>query len=219
MRKLFLIVFVLLFVFAMGCSGNSGVTPDERVSMEEFFAGLTYDDSVAGTFTVIDADGVILFEGDLLRADDGSLQLSEVRNGEIQIDFTWLNWIDCSVDYLNPAGFTPDGRSLYYIGTTMKYNLNVQNLCLPIYNATVKSKQLYLGGLYHMQLLPGDSTEIWEHQYLKHGTTVLYDEYYIPYGTHAGNDVTWVGVIVPFNFWWLQIELVLYCDAAGMWDP
>jgi hypothetical protein len=145
--------------------------------------------------------------------------LGDVRNAELEIDFTWLNWIDCSVDYLNPDGYTNDGRNLYYIGSTMEYNLNVENFCWTIYNGKVRTEQRYLGGPKNGELMPGESVEEWLNQKLKHGITVLYDDYYIPWNTLPGNAVTWARVWFPFNCWCIQIDIILYNNACGIWDP
>jgi len=204
---------------AMGCSSNNAVTPDDRGTMEDFFSNLTWDESNAGSFYVTDADGVVLFESNLVRDDNGNLAFGETRNGEILVDLTWLNLVDCTVDYLNPAGFTPDGRSLYYIGTDMCYDLNVEVHGFTINNATVIAQQRYLGGPYDGQLLPGESTETWLNQLLNNGINVLNDCYYIPYGTHPGNDVTWAIVMFPFNIWCMHFDIILYNNPCGVWDP
>jgi hypothetical protein len=219
-KKLSWLMICALLLFVIGCSGNAGLTPDDnRVSMEEFFSNLTYDDSVAGYVTVTDADGKIVLEGTLVRGDNGELMLGEVRTGEVIIDLTWLNWVDCSVDYLNPAGFTPDGRSLYYIGTTMEYELNVHNNGWVIWNASVRAEQRYLGGPKNGELLPGASSEEWLHQTLWKGDNIFPDDYYIPYGTLPGNANTWAVIWFPFDFWCIHIDILIFNDTAGVWDP
>ena len=219
MRKFVWILLGVLFLIAMGCSSNSAVTPDDRGTMEDFFSNLTWDESNAGNFYVTDVDGVVLFESNLVRDDNGNLALGEIRNGEIWVDLTWMKLIDCAVDYLDPVGFTPDGRSLYYIGTNMCYDLNVDVHGFSINNANVVAQQRYLGGPYDGQLLPGASTEFWPNQLLNNGVNVFNDCYYIPYGTHPGNDVTWAIVWFPFNFWFMHFDIILYNCPAGIWDP
>lgn len=217
-RKFVWILFGVLFIFVMGCSSNPVVTPDERGTMEDFFSDLTWDDSVAGYFTVTDAEGAVVFESNLVRDDNGDLAFGETRNGEIWVDLTWLNLLKCSVNYLDPAGFTPDGRSLYYIGTTMCYDLIVETYGNCIHNANVIAQQRYLGGPYDGQLMPGASTESWTNQLLC-AYNVFHGCYYIPYGTHPGNDCTWVTVWFPWNFWFLHFDIILYNCPCGFWDP
>jgi len=210
---------VALVAISLGCSSGNGVAPDNRGSMEEFFTNLKIDDSTAGYFSVADLEGNVICEGTLVRDENGKLAMGETRNGEITIDLTWMGWVDCSVNYLNPAGYTPDGRSLYYIGTTMDYELNVNNYANNVCCATVVTEQRYLGGPLDGELLPGDSTEKWTDVLLLHGLTVLPDDYYIPYGTIPGNDVTWARVSFSFNIWCLKFDIILYDCAAGLWDP
>jgi hypothetical protein len=212
-------LFGALFLFAVGCSGTTGVTPDDRGTMDEFFSNLTYDDSIAGNFYVTDVDGEKIFESTLVRDEVGNLSLGETRTGNIIVDLTWLNLVTVDVDYLDPAGFTSDGRSIYYIGTNMCYDFNVIVYGNCIHNANVIAQQRYLGGPYNGQLMPGASEEEWLNQLLCNGPNIFNDCYYIPYGTCPGNAVTWGIVWFPFNFWCLHFEIILYNCPAGVWDP
>ena len=217
MKKLVWLLLAALFIFVVGCSGSSGVTPDR--DMEEFFANLTYDDSIAGNFTLYDQEGVVLAEGTLVKDQNGNLAMGDIRTGEIWIDLTWLHWVNCTVDYHNPVGYLPSGAVLYYIGMTMEYDLNVQNFGPQIMSANLRTQQRYYGGPYHLELLPGASTEMWYDVTLPNGISSWYDTYYIPVGTHPGNDITHASVWIPINIWFLQLDLVLFDCCAGIWDP
>lgn len=219
MRRLFLLTLAVLLVFALGCSGGNGLTPDDRVSMEDFFAGLTVDDSIAGYYSITDLDGKVISEGTMVRNDDGNLGMGEARNGEIVIDLTWLGWVDATATYLNPRGYTPQGWTIYYIGDTMEYDLCIHNYCKVICCAGVQSEQRYFGGPHNGELMPGDAIEVWLDVYLPHGETCLNDTYYIPAGTICGLDMTWAKVWFSFNIWCIQFDIILYDCIAGIWDP
>jgi hypothetical protein len=218
-RKLSLLLCGVLLIFVFGCSGSPGVAPD-RQTMDDFFAGLELPDSVPGYFSISDLDGNIAAEGTLVLNEDGSYTVGEVRNGEITIDLTWLCWICCCwTDYLNPAGYTPDGRSLYYIGTTMEYKTCFCNCGPCICNGNVLICQRYWGGPKHGELLPGASCEGWYGIFIPHGLNCFEDDYYIPYGTLPGNAVTWLKVWFSFNWWCLHFDIILFDCCCGLWDP
>jgi len=219
-RKLTLLVCAVILVFAIGCSSGTGVTPDNRGTMEQFFNNLDMPNSVPGYFSVTDVDGNVIVEGTLILNDDGSYTMGEIRNGNCSIDLTWLHWIACcNTDYLNPAGYTPDGRSLYYIGTTMEYKTSICNCGPAICKGNVLICQRYWGGPEDGELLPGEPCEGWYEILIKHGMNCFEDDYYIPYGTIPGNDVTWVKVWFSFNWWCLHFDIILFDNACGLWDP
>lgn len=220
MRKLLVLLCAALLLFAFGCSGGSGVTPDNRATMEEFFAGLDTPDSPAGYFTITDLDGNMVAEGTMVLNEDGSYSMGDIRNGDFVIDLTWTCWISCcDVDYLNPAGFTPDGRSLYYIGQTMEYELCFCNSGPGLCYGNVMICQRYWGGPEDGELLPGLPCESWLGVPIPHGINCYDDDYYIPAGTLPGNDATWLKVWFSFNFWCFHIDIILKDCPCGIWDP
>jgi len=219
-RKLTLLVCVVMLAFVFGCSGGTMTTPDDRATMEEFFAGLETPDSVPGYFQVTDLDGNTVAEGTLVLNEDGSYAPGDIRAGDIQIDLTWLCWISCcNVNYLDPAGYTQDGRSIYYIGTNMCYEVNICNCGPSICKGNVLICQRYWGGPMDGELLPGASCEGWYGIPIPHGWNKFEDCYYIPVGTLPGNAATWVKVWFSFNFWCLHFDIILKDCPCGLWDP
>jgi hypothetical protein len=188
--------------------------------MEEFFAGLETPNSVPGYFQVTDLDGNTVAEGTLVLNEDGSYAPSDIRMGDCQIDLTWLCWISCcNVNSLDPAGYTPDGRSLYYIGTTMCSEVFICNSGPSICKGNVLICQRYWGGPANGELLPGASCEGWYGIPIPHGWNKFEDCYYIPAGTIPGNSATWVKVWFSFNFWCLNFDIILKDCPCGLWDP
>ena len=88
MKKLFLVVLSVMLISALGCSGDSGLTPDRDTYQDMIDSNPMYE-GMAGTFTITDLDGKTVAEGSLVR-DENGLAVSEMRNGDILIDLTWL---------------------------------------------------------------------------------------------------------------------------------
>ncbi len=219
MKKLLLVILAGILVFALGCSSGNGLTPDNRASMEDFFAGFNVDNSVAGYYSVTDLDGNVIAEGTMVRDQGGKLAMGDMREGDIVIDLTWLGWVDADAEYLNPRGYTAEGYTIYYIGDTMEYRLCITNYASFICCANVQSEQRYYLGPHHGELLPGGSIETWYDVPIPVGVTCLNDDYYIPSGTIGGLDMTWCKVWFTFNIWCLHFDIILYDCIAGIWDP
>ena len=215
MRKLTLLALAVLLVFALGCSGNPGVAPTERESLEDFlatFPGLT---SNVGTFSITDLDGNMVAEGTLVR-DENGLSLGEIRNGDILIDLTWLGWMDLACDFYNPRWYQPNGWPVYYYGDIIKYDVCITNYCFTVPNANVRVQHKYYYGPKKGEILP-DSERWWYHVYLPgNQVTKLYDEYHaLAHGWIA----VWGLVEFHFNFWFINFDVILYNGICGMWEP
>jgi hypothetical protein len=219
-RKLLLLVLAVMLLAAFGCSGNNSPTaPEERVSMEDFFAGFTVDDSIAGYYSITDLDGNTVAEGTMVRDESGKLAMGEMRQSDIVIDLTWMGWIDADVEYLNHRGYTPEGYVIYYIGDSMQYRLCLTNYASFICCANVQTEQRYYLGSHHLELMPGDPIETWYDVILPVGVTCLEDDYLCVPGTIPGLDLTWCKVWFTYNIWCLHFDIVIYDCIAGIWDP
>jgi hypothetical protein len=210
-KKFFLVVLAAMLISALGCSGDSGLTPDRDTYQDMVGTNPEYN-GIAGTFTITDVNGMAVAEGDLVR-DENGLSVSEMRNGDILIDLTWLKWIDAECDFLNPRGFNASGWALYWYGDTIEYDLCITNYGCTISNATVKVRHQHL---YTGWILPG-SQRTWYNVYLPGGNlTKIYDEYHAIYNGWIG---VWGTVIYPVNFWCIHIDIILYNGICGVWDP
>jgi hypothetical protein len=215
MRTWTLLALAALFVLVCGCSGGSGVTPEERGSLEDFTSSFTGYDGIAGTFTITDLDSNVVAEGTLVR-DDGKLTLGEIRNGEITIDLTWIGWLDLSCDFLNPRWYQPSGVPVFYYGDNIKYYVNIYNYAFTIPNASVRIQHKYLYGPKKGEVLPG-STKWWYHVYIPGcAVTKLYDEYL---ALAHGYIAVWGLVEFHFNLWFIHFDVILYNGICGIWEP
>ena len=215
MRKLIFIALAALLLLALGCSGNPGVTPTDRETLDEFLANAPAMGSNVGTFTITDLDGNLVAEGTVLR-EDNNLSLGEIRNGEILIDLTWIGWLDLACEFYNARWYQPNGWPVYYYGDMIKYDVCITNYAITIPNANVRTQHRYFWGPKAGDLLPG-STEWWYNVYLPAcQVTKLYDEYHAVY---HGWIAVWGLVEFNFNLWCLEINIILYNGICGLWEP
>jgi hypothetical protein len=147
--------------------------------------------------------------------------------------------VSVSIDYLDPAGYTPDGLTIYYIGETMSYNVNIDvSQTHPLLEGTpftVYAIHEYLEAetcyrwwypgepkeitVQKGDLLPGDGNPYsWTGVSLPVGRTVLNGSSGCSLAAASGNDQTHV-LIVRENAQG-QIEMTIYDNPeTGVFDP
>lgn len=148
---------------------------------------------------------------------------------------------DClsvSIDYLDPVGYTPEGWTIYYIGDTMRYRVNIDATPHPDLMTrpfTVYALQEYYedidcyrwwypGEPKRIQVKKGDlmpgwgNPFVWRNVPLVPGRTTLDGWYTSSLEVAAGLDQTHI-IIVRENDAG-QIEMVVYDNPeAGIFDP
>ena len=132
-------------------------------------------------------------------------------------EFEVYSPVSCSVKYLSYDHYDGEVIPVYYIGSTMRYELHIKNLDnADLNNLTVQAIQEYYEsgtGYSKGEAMPGAPSETWSNQAIPvGGELVLTDSYYIPSNTYPGLDQT--HVIMPQN----GVELFNE-DEAGVWCP